>query len=639
MNETPMSSPVDPSSEGTRAFLPSPANDPDVTHANILPHSPELVEHPTSPLTTNSDGVPRTVVVPGYEVLEELGRGGMGVVYKARQVGLKRIVALKMILGGVHAGAEVLARFRTEAEAVARLQHPHVVQIHEIGEQDGLPFFSLEYCAGGSLDQRIRKDRLTPHEAAVLVEKLAQGVQAAHDRGILHRDLKPANVLFTEDATPKIADFGLARKLEEQGQTATGAVLGTPSYMAPEQAAGNKQGMGPATDVYALGVILYELLTGRPPFQAAMPLDTLMKVLNEDPVPVRRLQPKVARDLETICLKCLEKTPARRYASASALADDLHRFVSGEPVLARPQPWWRRRRPRRIAGILAALVVAGLLATVAVKWVMDRQQSSALSVEEAEAKEVAARNRLAEARQAAEEHVRDRLPRAKDERDASRVQLKLARQRHDFTLAAFKTGGPSRLQVQESRYLVYQAEDAEMLAAEQMEDLEQAAPLVALRQAEADLATALLQLAEARRAAGESAYDVPALRRAAGETALTAALARLDHARSQVAQSAERTRRLEGVVDRLRQREEQCATAQKETERAVATGGRARAELATAEVKVAEAGRLLRRQVALLEAQKRVDTAAGLQRAEAEVAAARLEALPGNSSEGNKGTQ
>jgi hypothetical protein len=567
----------------------------------------------------------------------------MGVVYKARQVGLKRLVALKMMLGGGHAGPDELARFRTEAEAVARLQHPHVVQIHEIGEQNGLPYFALEFCAGGSLAERLRKGKLTPHEAAALVEQLARGVQAAHDKGVIHRDLKPANVLFTEDATPKIADFGLARKMEEAGHTATGAVLGTPSYMAPEQATGNKQEVGPAADVYALGAILYELLTSRPPFQAATALDTLRQVVGEEPVPVRRLRPEVARDLETVCLKCLEKRPGRRYATAAALAEDLRRFLAGEPVLARRQPWWRRRRPRRTAVIVAALALLCLLGTAAVKWAAGSRQApvgqAALSVEEAEANVVAARNRFAEARQAAEEHVREKIPRQKADRDASRLQANLARQRLDFTIAGFKKGGRSDLQVQEARYLLYQAEDAEAHAAEQLEDLEQAAPTVGLSQAEADLAVALLRVAEARQAVGEPADNVAAQRRAAAAAALAAAVARLERARGQVARLAERTKRLEGVVERLRQREQECDTYRKETERAVAAGGRARAALAEAEVKVTEAGRLLRRQVSLLEAHKRVDAGAAMQAAEAEVAAARarLEALPGGLHEADKG--
>ncbi|HKI32549.1 MAG TPA: serine/threonine-protein kinase [Gemmataceae bacterium] len=203
--------------------------------------------------------------VPGYEILGELGRGGMGVVYKARQAKLGRLVALKMILSGGHAGEADLSRFRTEAEAIARLQHPHIVQIHEIGEHGGLPYFSLEFCAGGSLEKKLAGTPLPPKEAAALVQTLARAMQAAHEKGVIHRDLKPANVLLAEDGTPKVTDFGLAKKLGEAGQTASGAVMGTPSYMAPEQAGGRSEQMSPLVDVYALGAILYECLTGRPP--------------------------------------------------------------------------------------------------------------------------------------------------------------------------------------------------------------------------------------------------------------------------------------------------------------------------------------------------------------------------------------
>jgi WD40 repeat protein len=291
----------------------------------------------------------------------------MGVVYKARQVRLNRLVALKMILVAEHAGPQELARFQTEAEAVARLQHPNIIQIYEVGEQDGRPFFSLEFAEGGSLAGKLDGTPLPARQAAHLVETLARAIHAAHQRGIIHRDLKPANVLLTADGTPKITDFGLAKKLEDSaGQTASGAILGTPSYMAPEQAGGKRQEVGPAADVYALGAILYELLTGRPPFKAANPLDTLMQVVADDPVPPTQLQSKTPRDLETICLKCLQKLPGKRYATALELADDLRRFQAGEPIRARPVGTaeravkWVKRRPAT-----AALLAVSLLAAVA----------------------------------------------------------------------------------------------------------------------------------------------------------------------------------------------------------------------------------------------------------------------------------
>jgi tetratricopeptide (TPR) repeat protein len=325
------------------------------------------------------------VAVPGYEILGELGRGGMGVVYKARQIAADRVVALKMILAGSHAGPAELARFKTEAEAVARLQHPHIIGVYEVGEHQGRPFFSLEFCAGGSLDKRLSGTPLPPAEAARVVETLAGAVQAAHDKQVIHRDLKPANVLLAEDGTLKVTDFGLAKKLDEAGQTQSGSVLGTPSYMAPEQAGGHRKEIGPWTDVYALGAILYDCLTGRPPFRAATPLDTLLQVLSDEPVPPRRLQPKTPRDLETICQKCLQKDPKKRYSSARDLAEDLRRFQAGEPIRARPVgPWgrtvkWVRRRPA-VAGLLA-VCVAALVALAVGGWrynVQLRQQAHLL---------------------------------------------------------------------------------------------------------------------------------------------------------------------------------------------------------------------------------------------------------------------
>jgi WD40 repeat protein/tRNA A-37 threonylcarbamoyl transferase component Bud32 len=312
----------------------------------------------------------------------------MGVVYKARQAKLNRLVALKMILSGAHAGSAERQRFLAEAEAVARLQHANIVQIHEVGEADGHPFFSLEFCPGGSLAAELEGTPLPPLEAAGLVETLARAMHAAHGAGVVHRDLKPANVLLGADGTPKVTDFGLAKKLDDTaGQTASGTIMGTPSYMAPEQAGGRLKEVGPATDVYALGAVLYELLTGRPPFRAATPLDTVLQVISEEPVPPGRLNPKVPRDLETVCLKCLQKEPARRYASAEALADDLRRFLEERPITARPVGAWERawrwcRRNPWLAGLAASvaallLVLTGV-ATGAAIW-LDRERNDAVA--------------------------------------------------------------------------------------------------------------------------------------------------------------------------------------------------------------------------------------------------------------------
>jgi WD40 repeat protein len=313
--------------------------------------------------------------IAGYEILGELGRGGMGVVYRAWQIGLRRLVALKMIRDRALATSQELARFPVEAEALARLQHPNIVQIYDIGEHGGLPYFSFELVHGGSLEQKLAGTPLPAVPAARLVETLAQAVHYAHERGIVHRDLKPANVLLTTDGMPKITDFGLAKLLIGAGveQTQSGAVVGTASYMAPEQAGGKTKNIGPAADVYALGAILYETLTGRPPFRADTPLETLFQVQSQDPVSVVRLQPNVPRDLNTICLKCLQKESYKRYPSALALAEDLRRFLAGEPIEARPiRLWergvkWAKRRPA-LAGLVGVTIVAFLTLLVGGAW-------------------------------------------------------------------------------------------------------------------------------------------------------------------------------------------------------------------------------------------------------------------------------
>jgi tetratricopeptide (TPR) repeat protein len=305
--------------------------------------------------------------IGAYRVLDEVGRGGVAVVYRARQDNPERIVALKVLLAGSHSSAERRARFRTEADTIARLRHPNIVQVYEAGQHDGLPFLALEFCDGGSLALQLAGMPQPPASAAQRMELLARAVHHAHQAGVVHRDLKPANVLLTADGQLKVGDFGLA-KAERPEITATGTVIGTPSYMAPEQADGRRE-VGPAADVYALGAMLYELLTGRPPFQGATALETLEQVRGQEPVPPRQLQPRVPRDLETVCLKCLEKEPGRRYGSAEFLADDLRRFQEGRPVQARPvsaagRTWrWARRNP---GWACAVSVLAGLLVTIAV---------------------------------------------------------------------------------------------------------------------------------------------------------------------------------------------------------------------------------------------------------------------------------
>ncbi len=352
-----------------------------------------------------------------YELLEEIARGGMGVVYRARQTSLNRPVAIKMILGGHLANAAELKRFRAEAETAAQLRHPNIVAIHEVGEHAGQPFFSMELVQGQNLAQLVREEPLPSRKAAAYLKAIAEAVQYAHSRGVLHRDLKPSNVLIDEHDQPRITDFGLAKRLTDSQLstndpqlTQTGQVLGSPSFIPPEQAAGLKQEIGPPSDVYSLGAILYHCLTARPPFMAENLTQTLRLVAEQEPVSPRLLNPSVPRDLETICLKCLEKDPGRRYPTAQALADELTRFLNHEPIHAHPlgamlkvHRWCVRNRPLAIAGTaaLALLMVVAIGSPIALLRI-DRERR------QAKANEQKARTEAEKSRQVAQ-FLRDML--------------------------------------------------------------------------------------------------------------------------------------------------------------------------------------------------------------------------------------
>jgi tetratricopeptide (TPR) repeat protein len=304
-------------------------------------------------------------VVPGYRIEHELGRGGMGIVYAAWHERLQRRVALKTLLTGPFASARELARFQREAELVAQLQHPHIVAVHDVGDVHGQPYYTMEFVDGTTLAERLRGGRLAPRDAARLVATLARATEFAHQHGIVHRDLKPANILLAADGTPKVGDFGLALRIGAAGLTITGGRAGTPSYMAPEQAAGRTSAVGPTTDVHALGAVLYATLTGEAPFQGSSDAETTRLVIEAEPRPPRALAADVPRDLETICLQCLRKEPHRRYATAALLADDLERFLAGEPVLARrtghlERVWLWSRRRRALAVTLAGSALLGM---------------------------------------------------------------------------------------------------------------------------------------------------------------------------------------------------------------------------------------------------------------------------------------
>jgi WD40 repeat protein/tRNA A-37 threonylcarbamoyl transferase component Bud32 len=373
--------------------------DPDATIAPESSIAGRLAS--TASLSTVAD-FPEVV---GHEILKELGRGGMGVVYQARHVKLKRMVALKMVLAREHISTQELVRFHVEAEAVARLQHPNIIQIYETGEQEGRPFFSLEFADGGSLAQKLNGKPKDIRQAARLGKILARAMHYAHQRGIVHRDLKPANVLLTTQGVVKITDFGLAKMLDTKSRhTKVGSILGTPSYMAPEQAAGLTSKIGPATDIYSVGTILYEVLTGRPPFLADTPMDTLLRVAIDEPVPPSQLRPGLPADLEAICLKCLRKEPDKRYLTAQELADDLGRFLEGKLVRARHAGrWerlvkWARRRPA-VAALSLLVLVAVLAGFSLVTWQWLRAEANAARAEMGSAEALSRAESEARARQ------------------------------------------------------------------------------------------------------------------------------------------------------------------------------------------------------------------------------------------------
>jgi formylglycine-generating enzyme required for sulfatase activity len=380
---------------------------PDIAAPDASP--PKLTRNTGALATDLTPGESRAYPeVSGYEILGILGHGGMGLVYRARQLKANRLVALKMIRAVEHATPHERLRFQIETEAVARLQHPNIVQLHEVGEVRGQPFFSLEFCDGGTLTDRLKKKQPPPREAAELIATLARAMHYAHLRGVVHRDLKPANVLLTADGTAKITDFGLAKRIDEEARdvSKSGAVMGTAQYMAPEQAAGKVRDTGPAADVYGLGALLYECLTGRPPFEGPQHV-VLASVLNDEPTSPSRLNPKVPRDLETICLKCLAKEPTRRYPSAEALAEDLGRFLAGEPVQARPVSRlertvkWARRRPA-----LAALLLVTVLGVAGIVWkYLDAEQQK--DIAEAQRKDAVAQKQEAQREAAKAKAVRD----------------------------------------------------------------------------------------------------------------------------------------------------------------------------------------------------------------------------------------
>lgn len=414
--------------------MPLPSSGP--SHPTVRPGNHSVGEnHPTrvlNELRTTPQPQPR---IPGYVLERELGRGGMGVVYLAWHLALGRSVAIKMMLAGAHTSMEALSRFHAEVQVVARLRHPHIVQIYDVGVHDGLPFCALEYLSGGSLADRHDGKPIAPRQAAELLLVLARAVQAAHEAGVVHRDLKPSNILFAEPSAAgtldpsqiRITDFGVAKRLDGgDAMTATDSVIGTPAYMAPEQASGQSRDVGPSADLYSLGAILYELLTGRPPFTGLTALDILEQVKSSDPVAPARLAVGIPRDLETICLKCLSKQPSRRYTSAESLAADLERFLHNKPIAARPigagEKLWRWcRRNRGIAELIGVLIVVLVLAFVGITW----QLHVAIVAQEAIREEADRANRERQAKELEAEQAE------KARKQAENARQQADRERHN----------------------------------------------------------------------------------------------------------------------------------------------------------------------------------------------------------------
>lgn len=383
-------SPVDPAAAPT---IVSPGGQEAAPQdATLDPHDPQAQAYQQAQQRATPGGVLHGALFGDYQLLEPIAKGGMGIVYKARQLKLNRIVAIKMILAGQFADRTDVERFYAEAAAAAALSHPHIVAIHEVGEVQGQHFFSMDFVEGQSLAAMVRENPLPPQRAAEYVKTIAETMQFAHDRGIVHRDLKPSNILVDQQLRPLITDFGLAKQVSGQSQlTMSGAIIGTPSYMPPEQAAGDGARVGPGSDVYSTGAILYELLTGRPPFRAASPFETVRQVIETEPLSPRLVNPQVPKDLETICLKCLQKEPAQRYGSSAELASELGRYLQGEPIRARPisrvERLWRLCKRYPISAMAIALAVLSLVIGGAFSTVGYIQTSRALAAEKASFRE------------------------------------------------------------------------------------------------------------------------------------------------------------------------------------------------------------------------------------------------------------